>query len=73
VLRRIGEANKRSVEEVALRSDPDPNPNPNPNPKPHPNPNPNPNPNQVALRWVVQGGCAVSVRPTADFGMGNSK
>ena len=67
MLRRIGEANKRSVEEVALRS----NPNPSPNPNPHPCPNPNPN--QVALRWVVQGGCAVSVRPTADFGMGNSK
>ena len=42
VLRRIGEARGRSVEEVALR-------------------------------WVVQGGCAVSVRPTADFGMGSSK
>lgn len=27
---------------------------------------------EVALRWVVQRGCAVSVRPTADFGMGRS-
>lgn len=28
---------------------------------------------EVALRWVLQSGCAVSVRPTADFGLGDSK
>jgi diketogulonate reductase-like aldo/keto reductase len=27
---------------------------------------------EVALRWVLQGGCAVSVRPTAEFGLGRS-
>ena len=27
---------------------------------------------EVALRWVLQGGCAVSVRPTLDFGLGVS-
>ena len=27
---------------------------------------------EVALRWVVQSGCAVSVRPTAVFGLGSS-
>jgi len=27
---------------------------------------------QVALRWVAQNGCAFSVRPTADFGLGRS-
>merc|ERR1711972_1030298 len=26
----------------------------------------------VALRWVVQSGCAFSVRPTTDFGLGRS-
>ena len=29
-------------------------------------------PEQVALRWVVQSGFAVSVRPTDDFGLGRS-
>lgn len=29
-------------------------------------------PEQVALRWVTQGGAAVSVRPTLDFGLGTS-
>jgi len=28
---------------------------------------------EVALRWVLQNGCAVSVRPTADFGLGRSE
>jgi len=28
---------------------------------------------EVALRWVLQGGCAVSVRPTSDFGLGRSE
>jgi len=28
---------------------------------------------EVALRWVLQGGSAVSVRPTSDFGLGGSK
>eukprot|EP00521_Asterionellopsis_glacialis_P005017 CAMPEP_0195262206 /NCGR_PEP_ID=MMETSP0706-20130129/9626_1 /TAXON_ID=33640 /ORGANISM="Asterionellopsis glacialis, Strain CCMP134" /LENGTH=350 /DNA_ID=CAMNT_0040316261 /DNA_START=157 /DNA_END=1209 /DNA_ORIENTATION=+ len=41
VLRRIGEAHKRSPEEVALR-------------------------------WVLQSGAGVSVRPTTDFGLGTS-
>lgn len=27
-------------------------------------------PEAVALRWVTQNGCAVSVRPTLDFGLG---
>lgn len=27
---------------------------------------------EVALRWGLQSGCAVSVRPTADFGLGKS-
>lgn len=27
-------------------------------------------PEEVALRWVTQNGCAVSVRPTLDFGLG---
>jgi diketogulonate reductase-like aldo/keto reductase len=27
---------------------------------------------EVALRWVLQGGAAVSVRPTAEFGLGTS-
>ena len=27
---------------------------------------------EVALRWVLQGGCAASVRPTTDFGLGRS-
>ena len=27
---------------------------------------------EVALRWVVQNGCAVSVRPTLEFGLGTS-
>ena len=27
---------------------------------------------QVALRWVAQSGCALSVRPTAAFGLGGS-
>merc|ERR1712032_1255155 len=27
---------------------------------------------QVALRWVAQSGCAFSVRPTTDFGLGRS-
>ena len=27
---------------------------------------------EVALRWVLQGGAAVSVRPTTDFGLGTS-
>jgi len=27
-------------------------------------------PEQVALRWITQNGCAVSVRPTLDFGLG---
>ena len=29
-------------------------------------------PEQVALRWVLQTGAAVSVRPTLDFGLGAS-
>jgi len=29
-------------------------------------------PEEVALRWVTQGGAAVSVRPTTDFGLGTS-
>lgn len=28
---------------------------------------------EVALRWALQGGCAVSVRPTTDFGLGRSE
>ena len=28
-------------------------------------------PEEVALRWVTQNGCAVSVRPTLDFGLGS--
>eukprot|EP00931_Biecheleriopsis_adriatica_P088240 TRINITY_DN62602_c0_g1_i1.p1 TRINITY_DN62602_c0_g1~~TRINITY_DN62602_c0_g1_i1.p1 ORF type:complete len:211 (-),score=24.64 TRINITY_DN62602_c0_g1_i1:127-720(-) len=28
---------------------------------------------QVALRWVIQSGAAVSVRPTAEFGLGTSR
>ena len=27
---------------------------------------------EVALRWGLQGGCAVSIRPTTDFGLGRS-
>lgn len=30
-------------------------------------------PEEVALRWVTQGGAAVSVRPTTEFGLGTSK
>ena len=41
VLRKIGAAHGRSVEEVALR-------------------------------WGLQSGCAVSIRPTVDFGLGRS-
>jgi len=29
-------------------------------------------PEEVALRWVLQGGAAVSVRPTTNFGLGMS-
>ncbi|KAG8465783.1 hypothetical protein KFE25_005353 [Diacronema lutheri] len=29
-------------------------------------------PEEVALRWLLQSGCAVSVRPTADFSLGAS-
>ena len=29
-------------------------------------------PEEVALRWVTQGGAAVSVRPTINFGLGTS-
>ena len=29
-------------------------------------------PEEVALRWALQGGAAVSIRPTADFGLGRS-
>jgi len=29
-------------------------------------------PEEVALRWVTQGGAAVSVRPTSNFGLGKS-
>jgi len=29
-------------------------------------------PEEVALRWVTQGGAAVSVRPTTNFGLGTS-
>ena len=29
-------------------------------------------PEEVALRWVLQGGAAVSVRPTTAFGLGTS-
>lgn len=32
----------------------------------------NKSPEQVALRWVLQTGAAVSVRPTLDFGLGTS-
>ena len=30
-------------------------------------------PAEVALRWVIQGGAAVSVRPTTEFGLGFGK
>ena len=33
---------------------------------------PAPSPYKVALRWALQQGCAVSVRPTKDFGLGKS-
>ena len=29
-------------------------------------------PEEVGLRWALQNGCAVSVRPTTDFGLGRS-
>ena len=32
----------------------------------------NKSPEEVALRWVTQGGAAVSVRPTTNFGLGTS-
>ena len=53
VLRRIGEANKRSVEEVALRSNPDPHPNPNPNPTP--------TLTLTLTRWRCAGWCRAAV------------
>ena len=37
----------------------------------HNKPNPK-TPEQVAVRWVLQTGAAVSVRPTLDFGLGTS-